>query len=94
MFYVAGDGALVSVQVGSAATWNPGPTVTLIKASDTYFRGTNSAVVGLTYDVSLDGKRFLRIKHPSAQSAGPRPSIVVVRNWIEEVKARVPVPPR
>jgi len=93
LFYVAGDGALVSVQVGSAATWDPGPTVTLIKASDTYFRGNNSGV-GRTYDVSPDGKRFLRIKNPSGQSAGVPPSIVVVRNWIEEVKARVPVPAR
>ena len=44
-----------------------------------------------TYDVSLDGKRFLMIKEGGGpnQSAAP-PSIVVVQNWFEELKRLVP----
>jgi len=91
LFYLAADGALMSVQVGSGTTWNPGPPVPIVKASDSYFR---ASIVGRTYDVSPDGKRFLRVKNPIGQAAGTPASIVVVRNWIEEVKARVPAATR
>ena len=40
------------------------------------------------YDVSLDGRRFLMIQ-PSARHAAPR-QIVVVLNWIDELKRLVP----
>jgi serine/threonine protein kinase/Tol biopolymer transport system component len=93
LFYLAADGTLMSVQVGSGTTWNPGPPVPIVKASDSYFRASTS-FVGRTYDVSPDGKRFLRVKNPSGQAAGSPANIVVVRNWIEEVKARVPAPAR
>jgi hypothetical protein len=40
-----------------------------------------------TYDLSADGSRFLMVKQGDAS----RPSsIVVVQNWFEELKARVP----
>jgi serine/threonine protein kinase/Tol biopolymer transport system component len=49
---------------------------------------------GRTYDVSLDGKRFLMIKDATpASTSGPPPppsQLVVVLNWMEELKARVP----
>ena len=47
---------------------------------------------GPTYDVSPDGNRFLMIK--AAQPAGAAstpPQLVVVLNWLEELKQRVPV---
>jgi serine/threonine-protein kinase len=40
-----------------------------------------------SYDVARDG-RFLMMQSPSVDAAGE--SIIVVQNWIEEVKARVP----
>jgi hypothetical protein len=41
------------------------------------------------YDVSLDGKRFLMIKDaPQDQSSVP--TILVVQNWLDELKALVP----
>jgi hypothetical protein len=40
-----------------------------------------------TYDVSTDGKRFMMVKQPADQAA---PQIVVVQNWLEELKQRVP----
>ena len=47
---------------------------------------------GRTYDVSPDGRRFLMIKNaqPAGQTAGT-PRIIVVQNWSEELKRRVPV---
>jgi serine/threonine-protein kinase len=47
---------------------------------------------GRTYDVSGDDKRFLLIKDaPLTSSSAPPPSqLVVVLNWLEELKARVP----
>ena len=42
-----------------------------------------------TFDVSLDGQRFLMIKQ-NAMLATCRRSIVVVQNWFEELKRLVP----
>jgi len=44
------------------------------------------------YDVSRDGQRFLVIKAPpSSEPATTPPSLVMVLNWIEELKRLVPV---
>jgi serine/threonine-protein kinase len=47
---------------------------------------------GRTYDVSVDGRRFLALKALVAATEGdaPRPRIIVVQNWTEELKRRVP----
>ena len=42
------------------------------------------------YDVDLDGERFLMVKTVSA-GPGPQREIVIVQNWFEELKRRVPV---
>jgi hypothetical protein len=47
---------------------------------------------GRTYDVSPDGQRFLMIKFSAADQARGVNNLVVVQNWFEELKARVPVP--
>jgi hypothetical protein len=45
---------------------------------------------GRTYDVSLDGQRFLVIKPSTASEAGA-PQISIVQGWFEELKRLVPV---
>jgi Tol biopolymer transport system component len=40
-----------------------------------------------SYDVSRDGERFLMIRLPTGN---PPPSIVVVMNWFDELRAKVP----
>jgi hypothetical protein len=46
---------------------------------------------GRTYDVSPDGRRFLMIKNGGANDPNATPaSMVVVLNWFEELKQRVP----
>ena len=49
---------------------------------------------GRNYDVSLDGRRFLAIKDEAiaGDSAAPSSQIIVVLNWLEELKERVPLP--
>ena len=54
---------------------------------------------GRNYEVSGDGERFLMIRaaDPTPDAAAeelPRPRIIVVENWFEELKQRVPVPQR
>jgi hypothetical protein len=44
---------------------------------------------GSTYDISPDGERFLMIKE-SAGDAISSPERILVQNWFEELKARVP----
>ena len=60
--------------------------------SNANYRGQGSIVSGRTYDVSLDGRRFLMLKAaPGSDDVAPA-SIVVVQNWHEELKRLVPVP--
>jgi hypothetical protein len=42
-----------------------------------------------TYDVSPDGQRFLMIKDIAGDQTAPNRMVIVV-NWIEELKALVP----
>jgi hypothetical protein len=54
-----------------------------------YFAG--GANPGRTYDVSPDGRRFLMIKPGGGTDSTAAPaSLVVVQNWLEELKRLVP----
>jgi len=77
-------------------------TTVPVKLTDTTFSAGNPSHVfetpyavpqsARTYDVSPDGQRFLMIKDAEASAATTAPSgMVVVLNWFEELKARVPV---
>ena len=53
---------------------------------------SNISIVGPTWDVSPDGKRFLMLKGSDTRTGivvGPR-KINIVVNWFEELKQRVP----
>jgi eukaryotic-like serine/threonine-protein kinase len=43
-----------------------------------------------SYDVTRDGRRFLMMKESTAGDRGHPPSMVVVLNWFEELRSRVP----
>jgi len=88
LFYlapVANGVALMAVPVQTTPTFSAGQPAKL-------FTGPWFALpAGRTYDVSNDGKRFVMIK--DANVAGERvspPTITIVLNWVEELKARVP----
>ena len=88
LFYLAPNGALMSVTCGHPDNnLSPG---TPTKILDAPYLHLPSLAISRTYDVSLDGKRFLRIK-PGSESDGPT-NVVVVQNWLEELKRLVPPP--
>ena len=92
LFYLAPNGTLMSVGVKKGDTWTAASPVEVFPAPSSYRgSGPNSA---RAYDVSADGKRFLMIK-PVTGSDGSLTlaSVVVVQNWLEELKRLVP-PPR
>jgi serine/threonine-protein kinase len=64
---------------GPTFTWGPAQTLFDIQASTT--------VPDRNYDVSLDGRRFLFVKEGTST---PAPDIVVVLDWLEELKVKLP----
>jgi serine/threonine-protein kinase len=88
LFYLAPNGALMSVPVERGATWTAGTPTRLIDAQHYVGVGTNGA---RTYDVAPDGRRFLMIKQAGGPDQTLTPtSIVVVQNWFEELRRLVP----
>ena len=89
LFYLAPDGALMSVQVRAGQQLGAGHAY----QSDGCVVSTagRTLTIARTYDVALDGKRFLRIKPGAASEAAPI-TVVVVQNWLEELKRLVPPP--
>ena len=86
LFYLGLDGALMRVSVDArGAVWSVETPAKLLEPK--YF-GTGSNP-GRTYDVSPDDRRFLMIKQGSGDQVAP-PQIVVVQNWLEELKRLVP----
>jgi len=91
LFYLAPNGAVMSVPVHRGPTWTAGVPTKLFEGQ--YYRGSgnNLSTLGRTYDVSPDGKRFLMIKPGgAADQTAPAPIIVVVQHWFDELKRLVP----
>ena len=82
LFYLDGTGAMTRVPIQTAPTFSPGTPTRLF---DTRYYAAEAV---RTYDVSLDGQRFLMIKAAGTDQA---PRMVVVLNWLEELKARLPM---
>jgi serine/threonine-protein kinase len=86
LFYRDFGGALLAASVTLTPTFTPGPVVKLFENAS-YF-GSGSSMSGRTYDLSLDGSRFLMIKQQAI--AGDAAALIVVLNWFEELKRLVP----
>jgi hypothetical protein len=87
LFYLAPNGALMSVRVERGTTWRAGTPTKLIDAQ--YYVGVGAA---RAYDVSPDGQKFLMIKEARPSDDAPPPAqVVIVQNWAEELKRLVPV---
>jgi len=92
LFYLDHEGLLTSVAISAASdgTVAAGPPVKILNKR--YYAG--ASVLGLDlrgYDIAPDGQRFLMIKEPeSAQPVSQPASMILVLNWSEELKARLP----
>ena len=82
LYYIDASGMLTAVPVSMTPQFQTGHAVRLFSTSRYVAAGQSRS-----YDVTPDGQRFLFIKEMTAPSG---PSIVVVLNWIEELKVRMP----
>ena len=80
LFFIDAKGTLMSVPVQPGTSFTRGPEVALFAAGH-YFVDT-----ARDYDVANDGSRFLFVKNVTSL---PRPSVVVVSNWFNEVRAKM-----
>jgi len=87
LFYLAPNGALMSVRVERGSTWTAGTPTKLIDGQ--YYFGAGTPL-SRTYDVSPDGRKFLMIKEARPTGDAPPPQLVIVQSWLEELKRLVP----
>jgi hypothetical protein len=83
LFFRAGD-AVIVVPVEAGSGFAPGsPTV--------LFEGQYAETLGgRNYDVSPDGQRFLMLKESGPDGGAAQARFIVVENWFEELRQRVP----
>jgi hypothetical protein len=86
LFYRDFSGSILGVAVAASPAFAPGEVTKIIDGSS--YHGGGPFGGGRTYDLSRDGTRFLMIKRELGESSTP--SFVVVVNWSEELKQRVP----
>jgi len=93
LFFLSPAAELMSVEVGRSAKWAAGTPARVLAGHYYHGSGWPANAAAPTYDVSPDGRRFLMIKPlgGSEQASGP-PSLIVVQNWLEEVKRLVSNP--
>ncbi len=87
LFYTRLDGTLMSVPVGLGPTFTWGTSTPLLRGP--YFAGPAVLSSG-TYDVTPDGRRFLMLRRGGPEQRFEPPTVIVVKNWIEELKRLVP----
>lgn len=87
LFYRDYGGALIAVPAPPGPPFLAAEQVTILPAQSIY-AGSGAAITSRTYDVSPDGSRFLMIRMGNENRQS---SLIVVQNWSEELKARVPV---
>jgi serine/threonine-protein kinase len=93
LFYRSASGAVMRVPIDPRSPTPPGAPIQLFNGPS-YVVGGSGPFAGLrrrTYDVSLDGRRFLMITGDNSQTTNASPErIVLVQNWFEELKAKLP----
>lgn len=84
VFYRAA--ALVAVSVTGGETFSFGPPRPLFR--DRFVLSLSGNHTG--FDVSRDGKRFLMVKAGEPESSSARANLIVVQNWLAELKRLMP----
>ena len=91
LFYLDGNDQLTAVRFqASGTTFIPGKPARVLNQK--YVAGSTTRGYDLrSYDVSADGHLFLMLKEMAgASTAAAPPTMIVVLNWIEELKSRLP----
>jgi Tol biopolymer transport system component len=84
LFYLAPGGSVMGVHAEDGVNWKASGPAKLF--DNRYYHGVGAGV-GRTYDVSVDGKRFLMVR-PSGNAADTSP-LIVVQNWFTELSRLV-----
>jgi serine/threonine-protein kinase len=87
LIYASPTGALMRVGVSRGPTWAATTPTEVVKQG--YY--TIPQWWGLSYDISPDGQRFLMLKEGGADGSAMPASIIVVQNWVDELKRLVPM---
>ena len=92
LFYLTEQG-LMSVSIPNDLAVPPGTPQLVFEGTYCGMGDTCVAGQGMgrrTYDVATDGQRFLMIKQ-TLETGDTAPRIILVQNWLEELKRLVPV---
>jgi serine/threonine-protein kinase len=90
LFYVAKNTLMrVPLTITSTSTVVPGNPSKVVAGSYRLTLGPGEGT-GRQYDISQDDQRFLMIKGAKAPELEPSPRIILVQNWFEGLRARVP----
>jgi Tol biopolymer transport system component len=92
--FFAGRSSIMAVTVQLTPTFTTGTPTKLFDAPSIRLDGrfTTDGGTRRAFDVSRDGQRFLMIKENAVSSEGSAlpASMIVVQNWLEELKAKLP----
>ena len=84
LFYYLAPGVIWSVPVVPGSSFTAGTPAVVVEGA--YL----APYSGRMYDVSPDGRRFLLIKQSREDKEPPPPQLIVVQNWVEELKRLLP----
>jgi hypothetical protein len=85
LFYLTPEGTLMAVEVNIERGFRPGVPTSLFET------GLVVDPIRDQYAVTRDGRRFLLAAPADTKDDVPPPQIVIVENWVEELKRLVPV---
>ena len=88
LFYLSLGGQLTAVPFDTNPFAIGNPDVVF---ATTYLSYAGGFSTGRTYDVSPDGKRFLMIKESGSGEETEPSQVILVQNWLDELKRLVPV---
>jgi len=77
---------MMAVEITTQPGFSAGKPKMLFSGQHVYAPGSDSTP---DYDVSADGQRFLMLDEGEDGTASATTQVVVVQNWLEELKRRV-----
>jgi len=87
LFYRTGDNKMIAVQIKTQPKLVVGKPQVLFEGG--YEMNNQGNRLGANYDIAADGQRFIMLKSSPQEAAVTQ--IILVENWLEELKQRVPV---
>jgi serine/threonine-protein kinase len=87
LFFQGPDNEMMVVDVETSPSFRAGAPRMLFEGDPDWASGDIS---GTTYDVAPDDQRFVMARAAGSGEEAPKPVVVLVNNFVEELKARIP----